>query len=260
MKKKSPKAGKRLALELRLLIDALHREGKTAIEIATETGIAPATARRWIANPAKPLPEARMLELLRQRVEQWTISRMTGVPFRAVNAFARKNGFGRPRWHPTTKQLVETIDLAFANRDSIASIARQIGAPRKAVARLVHKIRQTESFLTTATLDSYLPMKHRDNLIGPEAMTRHREEETMLYVLDTVKRACFGGTIPADWFRGEDQTRLIAIAIAVCSMLYQREKPEISLGPIEQLKLVDYFTPRFAGALDTLRLAEGPVN
>ncbi len=54
----------------------------------------------------------------------------------------------------------------------------------------------------------------------------------------------------------ENPTKLIAVSIAMCVMLFAREKPEVHIGYSEHEKVVDYFMPRFADAFDMLRAAQ----
>ncbi len=182
----------------------------------------------------------------------------TGYGLPTVVRVLAERGVDRPRvvrFQPNTRQLIEAIDLAFGGNDSIASIARKIGGPYHAVRKLIHNIRRCTRFLPTRTLDSYLPMKHRESKIGPQAYEHQREEETMMYVLDCVRRAC------ADCHLPPDPRRLIAVAVAVVSALYLREKRQARIGftAAEEQKIVDSLSPRFMGALDTLLSAEQAV-
>jgi hypothetical protein len=165
-----------------------------------------------------------------------------------VFKFCRSHGFARPRFHPSAKQLVTIIDLTFAGCDSAASIAKKLALPYYPVLKLVHRIRKCSRFLPAATLSSYLPMKHRDQIV-PRAC----EEESMMMLLDCARRACF------DCHVAPDPRRLVAVSIAAACALYLREKPEARIGDREQQKIVDALTPRFLSACDTLLSAEQAV-
>jgi len=183
---------------------------------------------------------------------QVAIARITGVPKVAVHRTLVAAGVtirgGKP-FQPSTRQLIDIIDLAMAGNDSAKSIAKKIGRPYRAVLKLVHKLRQCSKFLPTATIRSYLPMKYREFQIESRAC----EEESMMYLLDCARRAC------ADCHLTPDPRRLVAVAIAVSAQLYLREKPEAHIGYSEQQKIVDSLTPRFTNCLDALLSAEQAV-
>src|SRR5258708_25344185 len=109
------------------------------------------------------LAETKILPLIRRCIEQRTIARTLKVPYRQVSAFARTHGFARrPHWRPTTKQIVEIIDLALAHRHSIAEIARIVKGPYNPVLKICHRLLESERFISgdqgrKVALYSYLP-------------------------------------------------------------------------------------------------------
>ena len=253
------KPGQRLPQAMRMKIRELSAGGKSIMDICRETGVAWETAAHWVNAPehAVTLPAEEILMLLRERVGQRAIARRVKVPLEKVVEFAHANGFvgPGPRWHPSTKQLVELIEMTFAGHDSVTSIALKINGPYGPVSRLVHKVKKCTAFRTTRVLDSFLPMAHRETKLGASAYQRQREDEALLSILDLVARACFDGKLP------KDPTQLFSVAIATCLMFFRRERPNVYIGYIEQEKVTDYFLPRFSSALETMRLAEsGFVN
>jgi hypothetical protein len=248
------KVGSRLPQETKLEIRRLHAEGKSLMDITRETGVAYDTAKHWINAPAYSVifPAEEVLALLRARVGQHAIARQVKIPFLKVQAFARAHGYvgPGPRWHPSTKQLTELIDLTFLGQDSISSICRKIGGPYGPVSRLIHKVRKCSAFLTSQTLDSYLPMACRETKIGTSAYRQQKEEHAMLTILDFVRRAAFDGKTP------NDTTQLFAVTIGVCLLFFIRENPEVPIGYPEQEKVADAFLPKFQSALETLSMAE----
>ncbi|SRR6266568_2945505 len=239
-------------------IRRLHKKGWFITSIAKRLGVGHKTVashikRMGLVALVPRLPEEKMLSMRRRGFTQREIARRLKLNRRRTFQFFRRNGFARPRYRrfqPSTKQLIEIIDLAMTGNDSAKSIARKLSLPYDSLLKLIHKIRQCSKFLPTAALSSYLPMKHRDQ-IGYRAC----EEESMMYLLDCVRRAC------ADCHLTPDPRRLVAVAIAVCAQLYLRERAGVRIGytAAEEQKIVDSLTPRFANALDTLRTAEDAV-
>jgi transposase-like protein len=253
------KPGQRLPQAMRMKIRELSAGGKSIMDICRETGVAWETAAHWVNAPehAVTLPAEEILMLLRERVGQRAIARRVGVSLEKVVEFAHANGFvgPGPRWHPSTKQLVTLIDLTFGGNDSVSSIARKIRGPYGPISRLIHKVRKCPAFLTTKVLGSFLPMAHRETKLGASAYQRQREDEALLSILDLVARACFDGKLP------KDPTQLFSVAIATCLMFFQRERPNVHIGYTGQAKVCDLFLPRFANALETMRMVEsGLVN
>jgi hypothetical protein len=163
--------------------------------------------------------------------------------------FQRRPGDPYYRWRPTINQFVKIMDYALASprKHSIAEIARICGTPYKPTVKLCHKICQCERFLTTPTLDSYLPMKHRENKIGtPETL---RDTEKTLTIVDYINRKCFDGQLPAS------ASQLAEVTAEFCVYVFQRERPDISLDAAEWEKVKAYMLPHFREAADALRLA-----
>jgi DNA-binding CsgD family transcriptional regulator len=244
----------RLSQREKTKIAKLIGQGKTITEVAKTMQRNRSTVTRYkkrmhLATPG--LPEDKILSMRRRGFTQRQIARRLKLSYRRTFRFFRQHGFARPhyqRFQPSTKQLIEIIDLAMTGNDSAASIARKLGLSYGPLLKLVHRIRRCSTFLPTPTLSSYLPMKHRDQIV-PRAC----EEESMMMLLDCARRACF------DCHVAPDPRRLVAVAIAVCAQLYLREKPEARIGDREQQKIVDALTPRFLSACDTLLSAEQAV-
>jgi len=254
MNNEKRKIGQRLPQAMRMKIRELSAGGKSIMDIVRATGVPWDTVNHWINAPesAVTFPAEEVLALLRERVSQRAIARQVKVSLEKVVEFAHLHGFvgPGPRWHPSTKQLVELIDFTFAGHDSVSSIARKIAGPYQPVNRLVHKVKKCTAFRTTRVLDSFLPMAHRETKLGVSVYERQREDEALLSILHLVSRACFDGKLP------KDPTQLFSVAIATCLMFFQRERPSVPIGYTEQEKVADYFLPRFSNALETMRLAE----
>jgi len=151
------KPGQRTPPKVREKIRELHDAGKSTTDISRSTGVAYGTAKHWVEAPICRIifPAEEVLALLRKRMGHKQIAKTVGVPFRSVQKFARANGFRGPgpRWHPSTMQLTELIDLTFAGQDSVSSICRKINGPYGPVNRLVHRVRKCSAFLTSQVLD-----------------------------------------------------------------------------------------------------------
>jgi hypothetical protein len=86
--------------------------------------------------------------------------------------FQRRPGEPGYRFHPTTAQFIQIMDLALSHQHSAREIAR----------------------ITGGKLDSYLLMKWAKNKIGADEQQRGREEEVGLYIVDAITNACFDGS------------------------------------------------------------------
>ncbi len=161
----------------------------------------------------------------------------------------RRQGEPGYRWKPTMRQFIDVMNLAMDGKDSVASMARKVGGPYKPVLKLVHKIRECERFLTTRTLDSYLPMKHREHKIGTSKQTQ-QDAEARLAIADYINRKCFDGQLLAH------ASRLTEVSVEFCISLFRRERPDVYLDAADWDKVREYVLPHFREAVDALRLAE----
>jgi hypothetical protein len=155
------------------------------------------------------------------------------------------------RWKPTTRQVVDIMDLALSHQISAAAIARKVGGPYKPVLRLCHKACGCERFITGRALDSYLPMRWAANKIGTAKQARHGLETTILLV-DHVNQKYFDGQL------AEDQLVYVLVEAAIAT--FRRERTEVFLGAIELEKIRTSLGAHFREAVDALRLGNGLVN
>jgi hypothetical protein len=108
------------------------------------------------------LHQEKILKLLHEGVEQRKIARLLKVSYRAVYAFARQNGFARPR-KPLGEQLPRLLDDIRYHRDSAISLAKKHHVSYKRALALAHKTLACERFLPTTKpkpLSSVFPQRH----------------------------------------------------------------------------------------------------
>jgi hypothetical protein len=247
-------------------VKQLHGEGKQQNEIGRILGLSRSTvyrAQELLGIHAWPViteeEEKAILELLPTHSISW-IDKELGYGEHQVRLVAKKHGFRRRdgergyRWKPSSRQFIEIMNLALDGHDSAASIARKIAGPYKPVLRVIHKVRKCARFLTTRTLDSYLPMRHRENQIGVPRATYDDFEKTVTF-LAFVKQA-FGGELP------QDTSHLVSLLVEGFIVTYRRERPEIVLAPRELEKVRMRLGVHFRGALDMMQIADqsGLVN
>jgi len=242
--------------EKRTIAKLFCEEGKLIMDICQRMRLARGTVAAYIKREGlvPGLPERKLLAMKRDGWTQPEIARKLRLNRRRVFEFFRVHGFARPRYRrfqPTTKQLIEIIDLAMAGNDSVKSIAKKVALPYDPTLKLVHKIRRCSKFLPTAKLDSYLPMmRHRDQVVP-----RATEEEVMLRLLHHARAVCLEAHV------SPDPARLVTISIAVAAKLYLRESGGARIGytDAEYARMLAALGPRFESALDTLTAAEGSM-
>lgn len=247
-------------------VGALHRTGKRQKEIGRILGLSRSTTYRAQAllglDAWQGVSEEQEKEILKLRqIKRWGASRISAhlavseyQVCQIIKKYRLRRRLGEPgyKFHPTTAQFIKIMHLALAHprKYSIREIARLVGTPYKPTLKICHRVTECERFLSTRTLDSYLPMKSAQNTIGQPKQNRDEVEMTMLVVVDTISRV----------FDGMHDTALVAFCVQAYIAIYRRAKPEVFLGPIELQKIRAYFEPRFQQAVGVLRAAEAAVE
>jgi transposase-like protein len=224
---------------------ALYEHDAKIAEIALQFGVSGGTIKRILHRHAAMRPryastrEQETIRKLSGKRKAKQIAKCIGRSLSFVKFWQRRQGFhAHPK--PTVTQLVKVIELTFGGNDSVKTIARKLGLPYWPTLRLIHKIRQCEKFLPTATLSSHFPMKHRDSVVP-----RATEEEVMLRLLHHARAVCLEAHVSAD------PARLVSISIAVAAKLYLRESGGARTGytDAEYARMLSALGPRFHGAL-----------
>jgi hypothetical protein len=201
--------------------------------ISRETGCAWSTVKTWAArDPEQPaFPAEEILKLLRGRVDQHQIAKITGIPFRKVRDFARSRGFLQPRVRVSDEQLREIIGDILHRRGSGAAIAKRYRVSYKFVLRLAHFWLQCSRFLPTYNppLESFFPS------VAPPPM-----KETPDYFVQFVEKICqeyFAGKLPAT-----DDARFVRAVLEGNLLLQGQPQP-----------ILDSFAAGLVQALDCIR-------
>lgn len=174
----------RLTQQEKKEVRRLYKKGWLIESIAKRLNVTRNTvtrAMRAMGLPRlRPLPETKILAMMRDRVPQRQIAKLLKVPYRRVFQFCRKHGFAHPR-HVMTAAKIAAIDNAILNREATAfSIAKNYNASYTYTLKRAHQILGCQRFLgiSNPPLTSYFPSRppqpmKRDTMMSAEQFVRN---------------------------------------------------------------------------------------
>jgi hypothetical protein len=206
-----------------------------------------------------PVPEKKILELFEKGWGGYRIAKHLHVAVSAVYKVAHKNSFHRAdgAGYPTPAENEARFIAAVRNReDYIIRLARKYKIGICKAQRLAREILATPRFrpgLSQPALSSDFPQRHFDI-----ALAGHQREEALAAIVKNALAAGFSGKLPENL---TELSKLIAVCISVCTLIFKREQPETYLARHDQERLTDYFMPRFLETIGLLRQSQsGAVN
>jgi|SRR5580704_122386 transposase-like protein len=234
----------------------LHCEGLRNVEICRELKLNRNTVHLALVKAGlritrrPPLPEKKVLELLRKGIGSRTIGKMLKVSHRHVLEFARKRGFCKPKKEVSQATITLAVGAILRREGSASAISKRFGMPYGRTLAMAHALLQCERFLPTwkHPLSSYFPSR------PPQPMRKEAEpcrqdnaEAGFIHLVDFITKHM--GEVP------KDPDELSKLLLAIC--LHYIPRPVLSaFTSIERENVQRYFAVHIAQALDTLRQSE----
>jgi Homeodomain-like domain len=250
MKKDTQHHGRLTGLEKDEIV-RLAKLGLSVTAIAKQMSLTPQTVARWKrANglPSWPaLPEAKIVELLRDGLAPRTIAQTLRTSYRGTRRFAHAHGFGRPRKVLSKAQLEQLKTEILAREGSAAALSKKHRCSYKTVLSLAHSLLRCERFLPSwkNPLASYLPQKWAVTFAAnkPSSMGA---ADLFVKLVNSVINKSFDGRFPYPQKHDEN----FAAALLYC---FRQRVPGFRAQP---QPVLDHFYGGLTEAIATLRQSQ----
>jgi transposase-like protein len=242
---------KKLSAEEKKEIVRLHGEGLRNVDICHALTLNRNTVHLALVKAGlritrrPPLPEKKVMELLRKGVGARTIGRMLKVSHRHVLEFARQRGFCKPRKEVGQATVLLVVDEILKRKASAMAIAKKHNMPYKRVLEMAHRLLQCEKFLPTwkHPLSSYFPSR------PPEPMKPQQGgEEGFIQLVDMLSKI-FKDELPAE------ETARARLLTGLCFRFVPRETAS-TFTRQQQDQTIEYFQGHILAAMTALRESE----